>query len=102
MKSMSERQKRFADYYVETGNARRAAIRAGFTPNYACKLKKMPLVAEYIKTRLQAMDRERIASGDAILKYLTDVMEGKNGESDELRMSAAKLLDKRLQMLGAQ
>ena len=93
---MAERQRRFADYFLETGNARQSAIRAGYTPNYACKLRQSPSVSQYISERLHDMEDERIASAKEILKYLTAVMRGEEEKSDVSRMKAAELLGKRL------
>jgi len=96
-RGITERQKRFADYCVETGNARQAAIRAGFTPNYANKLRKMPAIRAYIDEQIKRMDDERIAGSAEVLRYLTGVMRGECGdESFAARMKAAELLGKRL------
>ncbi|HGF7841211.1 TPA: terminase small subunit, partial [Enterococcus hirae] len=32
---MTEKQKRFCDFYIETGNATQAAIKAGYSSKYA-------------------------------------------------------------------
>ena len=93
---MGERQRRFADYFLETGNARQSAIRAGYTPNYASKLRQTPAIAAYIQQRLDEMDDERIASAKEVLKYLTAVMRGTEQKGDVSRMKAAELLGKRL------
>ena len=35
MTKLTEKQKRFADYYIETGNATQAAVKAGYSKKYA-------------------------------------------------------------------
>ena len=49
---MTERQKRFADYYLETGNARKAAVMAGYSVNYAEHVRRQPGMKEYLAARL--------------------------------------------------
>lgn len=95
---MTERQKRFAEYYLETGNARQSALRAGYSPGYAEHVKRQKSVREYIEFRIGKMDRRRVASADEVLEFLTDVMRGK--ENDEkgvsLRMKAAEMISRRM------
>lgn len=96
---MTERQKRFAEYYIETGNARQAAIRAGYSQGYAEHVKRQKAVKEYLKERLGGMEEERVASANEILKFLTDVMRGAAGDDDKacsLRMKAAEMIAKRM------
>ena len=91
---MTERQKRFAEYYIETGNARQAAIMAGYTEGYAEHVKRQKAVREYLKERLGEMEEKRVASADEILTFLTDVMRGAAGDDDKvcgLRMKAAEM-----------
>lgn len=95
---MTERQKRFAEYYLETGNARQSALRAGYSPGYAEHVKRQKSVREYIEFRIGKMDRKRVASADEVLEFLTDVMRG--NENDEkgvsLRMKAAEMISRRM------
>jgi len=95
---MTERQKRFAEYYLESGNARRSAIKAGYSAGYAQHVKRQKGVREYIEMRIGSMDNSRVASADEVLAFLTDVMRGQ--EMDEkgvsLRMKAAEMIAKRM------
>ena len=95
---MTERQKRFAEYYLESGNARQSALKAGYSAGYAEHVKRQKGVKEYIDLRIGGMDKSRIASADEILEFLTAVMRGE--ESDEkgasLRMKAAEMICRRL------
>lgn len=81
---MTERQRRFADYYIETGTKAPSAIRAGYSKRSAHAIAdetlKNPEVAQYIETRLAQMDRDRIASAEEVLGYLTRVMRGDEPE----------------------
>lgn len=95
---MTERQKRFAEFYLETGNARQSAIRAGYSAGYAEHVKRQQGVKEYLEMRIDGMDRKRIASADEVLQFLTAVMRGdeKDEKGATLRMKAAEMISKRL------
>ena len=100
-RKLTQRQRRFADLYLELGNASEAAQQAGFKRSYAQGAKRQPAVQEYIRDRLQEAQNKNIASADEVLAFLTDVMRGVyDGEKPERnsspRMKAAELLGKRL------
>ena len=100
-RKLTQRQRRFADLYLELGNASEAAEQAGFKRSYAQGAKRQPAVQEYMKSRLQDAQDKNIASADEVLAFLTDVMRGVyDGEKPERnsspRMKAAELLGKRL------
>jgi phage terminase small subunit len=77
---LTEKQKRFADYYIETGNITESAVRAGYSENYAnaqgYKLLENVGIKSYIDGRLKEIDSEKIASQKEIMEYLTSVMRG--------------------------
>lgn len=98
---LTERQRRFADLYLELGNASEAAEQAGFKRSYAQGAKRQPAVQAYMQERLQEVRKRNIASADEVLEFLTEVMRGEiEGERPEKnsspRMRAAELLGKRL------
>ena len=98
---LTERQRRFADLYLELGNASEAAEQAGFKRSYAQGAKRQPAVQAYMQERLQEVRKRNIASADEVLEFLTEVMRGEiDGERPEKnsspRMRAAELLGKRL------
>ena len=98
---LTERQRRFADLYLELGNASEAAVQAGFKRSYAQGAKRQPAVRAYMQDRLQEVRARNIASADEVLEFLTEVMLGEiEGERPEKnsspRMKAAELLGKRL------
>jgi phage terminase small subunit len=77
---LTEKQKRFADYYIETGNGAESAIRAGYSEATARQIAAenltKPYIKSYIEEQLSLKDNQRIASQDEILQYLTSVMRG--------------------------
>ena len=98
---LTERQRRFADLYLELGNASEAAEQAGFKRSYAQGDKRQPAVQAYMQQRLQDVRQRHIASADEVLEFLTEVMRGEiDGERPEKnsspRMKAAELLGRRL------
>lgn len=99
---LTERQKRFADYYLELGNAVRAAEKAGYSPRSAATVKRQPAVKAYLDARLAQMDQARVASADEVLEYLTNVLRGEAGGGGQSAMKAAELLGKRLGLFAEQ
>ena len=98
---LTDRQRRFADLYLELGNASEAAVQAGFKRSYAQGAKRQPAVRAYMQDRLQEVRARNIASADEVLEFLTEVMRGEiEGERPEKnsspRMKAAELLGRRL------
>lgn len=103
---LTEKQKAFCDYYLESGNATEAYKRAGYK-NYksagveASKTLKNPKVSQYIDERLKQIESARIAKPEEILQYLTSVMRGEEKDQFGLdaplneRTKAAELLGKR-------
>ncbi|WP_338630697.1 terminase small subunit [Clostridium baratii] len=103
---LTPKQKAFADYYIELGNATEAARRAGYRkPNVqgSQNLEKLS-IKSYIDGRIQALDEKRIAKGDEVLEYLTKVMRGEEKDQFGLdaslqdRTRAAELLGKRYRL----
>ncbi|WP_314339096.1 terminase small subunit [Leptotrichia wadei] len=81
---LTEKQKRFADYYIETGNITEAAIKAGYSKKTARVIGQenlqKPAIKSYIDEKLEAMQDERTASDKEVLEFLTKSM---RGELDE-------------------
>lgn len=82
---LTEKQKRFADYYIETGNATQAAIKAGYSQRTArfigAENLTKPNIKSYIEQRLKELEDERIADATEVLQYLTSVMRGEITET---------------------
>ena len=100
MAKLTEKQKRFCDYYIETTNATEAAKRAGYSEKtaYAIGVENLrkPQIEEYIRTRLDQMDKERVASAEEVLAYLTSVLRGEETEQvlKGVGEGAQRLVDK--------
>lgn len=81
MAKMTVKQKRFCDEYLIDLNATQAAIRSGYSKNYAntnaSKLLQITTIKEYIAERMAEKESELIADQDEVLKYLTAVLRGK-------------------------
>ena len=101
--NLTEKQKRFIDYYIETGNATESCRRAGYKGNNLDRVghENLRKLEKYIKPKIEAKDRERIASQDEVLEFLTRVI--RNQELDQFgldaslkdRIESAKLLGQR-------
>lgn len=100
---LTEKQKRFIDYYIETGNATEACRRAGYKGDNLNKVgsENLTKLGDFIRERLESKQNDRIASQDEVLEYLTAVMRGE--EKDQFgfdaslqdRTKCAELLGKR-------
>ena len=84
MAKLTEKQKRFADYYIELGNATQAAIKAGYSSKYAntnaSKLLQNTTIKSYIDERLSQLASERIVSAEEVLEFLSSVMRNEQKE----------------------
>lgn len=81
---MNERQKRFVDFYIKTGNASEAARSAGYSKRTAGiigdeNLKK-PYIRKEIDARLKEMASRRVADAQEVLEHLTAVVRGEMTE----------------------
>ena len=77
---LTEKQKRFADYYIETGNITEAAVKAGYSKKTARVIGQenllKPAIKGYIDEKLEAMQDERTSSAKEVLEFLTKSMRG--------------------------
>ena len=93
-KELTIRQQRFADLYIETGNATQSYIDAGYKATKrevaeanARKLLANYSVQEYIEDRMEKLQQSTIASQEEVLQYLTRVMRGE--EKDQFGLDAS-------------
>lgn len=99
-KKLTAKQQRFCDEYLIDLNATQAAIRAGYSKKTAYSIGvenlKKPELKKYIEDRMAEKDKELIATGDEVLKYLTSVMRGKSTSSVLARdeMGADRVIEK--------
>ena len=97
---LTPKQRAFADYYIEIGNATEAARRAGYKGKNLNRIASENLSKLDIK---QYID-ERLAKGEEVLQYLTRVMRGEEKDQFGLdaslqdRTKAAELLGKRYRL----
>lgn len=100
---LTEKQKRFIDYYIETANATESAKRAGYSEKTAKNIgaENLTKLNFFIQKKLQEKENNRIASQDEVLEYLTKVMRGELKDQFGLdaslqdRTKCAELLGKR-------
>lgn len=100
---LTEKQRRFVDYYVETGNASEAARRAGYSEKYinanAPKLLQNTAIKAAINARLKELEDKRIAKADEVLEFLTATLRGDTKEervvveSTSLGKSKARIIE---------
>ena len=120
MKSLTLKQKQFADEYIRTGNAYQSAINVGYSEKYAKarshKMLENVGINQYIDDNLEIIQKESIAEADEIMRYLTRVLRAEEKEeilvyvgdgmqeiqtiqpSTKDRIKAAELLGKRYRM----
>ena len=100
---LTPKQKAFADYYLECGNATEAAKRAGYKQPHvqgSQNLGKLS-ISQYIAERQKQIEDERIADISEVLKFFTSVMRGEIKDQFDFeasladRLSAGKELMKR-------
>lgn len=80
MSKLNDRQKAFADYYIESLNAFESAIRAGYSENYA-KSRSYELlenvgIKNYIEERMKEIESDRIAKAEEVLVFLSASLRG--------------------------
>ncbi len=100
---LTEKQKRFIDYYIETANATESARKAGYSEKTAKNIgaENLTKLNFFIQKRLEEKEEQRIASQDEVLQYLTRVMRGEEKDQFGLdaslqdRTKCAELLGKR-------
>lgn len=100
---LTEKQKRFIDYYIETGNASKASEMAGYKGKNLNTIgaQNLAKLSKFIKVKLGEKESTRIASQDEVLQYLTKVMRGEEKDQFGLdaslqdRTKCAELLGKR-------
>lgn len=100
---LTEKQKRFIDYYIETGNATEASRLAKYKGKNLNNVgsENLAKLGRFIKWKMQSKNNERIASQDEILEFLTRVIRGEEKDQFDLdaslqdRIKSVELLGKR-------
>ena len=77
---LTVRQKAFADYSIESGNATQAAIKAGYSEKTATEMGaenlRKPHIKAYIDERLTELESDSIATSRELMERLTSILRG--------------------------
>ena len=103
---LTEKQKRFVDYFIETGNQTDAAKKAGYSEKTARVMGQenmlKPAVKAAIDKRLKEMDEKRTAKADEVMHLLTSAARGEMEEEVVVTegcgegMSKARIVKKKI------
>jgi phage terminase small subunit len=99
MSELNIKQKKFADYYIETGNATASYLRAGYEAEgnaaevNASRLLRNAKVLEYIKERNEQLDVEFIADITETKRFWTTVLRNENSDMKD-RLKASEYIAK--------
>ena len=82
---LTEKQKRFADEYIQSGNATQSAIKAGYSQKYAntnvSKLLQNTTIKSYIDERMEMIASNRIMTAKEAVELLTGIGRGEVKET---------------------
>nr|DAG64256.1 MAG TPA: Terminase small subunit [Bacteriophage sp.] len=94
---LNTRQKKFAEYYVQSGNAAESAVKAGYSAKYAntnaSKLLQNTTIANYIKELSEKLKDERIMTAKDRQVLLSDIARDDENEPND-RIKAVDTLNK--------
>ncbi|MDM0453913.1 terminase small subunit [Clostridium perfringens] len=103
---LTPKQKAFAEYYIETGNATESARKAGYKGKNLNRIASENLskldIKNYIDEKMKELENKRIAKAEEVLEYLTRVLRGEETEQVVVTenigdfMSEAKVVDKEI------
>lgn len=83
-RGLTERQKRFVDFYIETGNATESARKAGYSEKTAPWIAQQNLqkltIQTAIQSRLKEIESSRVANAKEVMQFLTSAMRGETEE----------------------
>lgn len=95
--NLNPRQKKFAEYYAQSGNAADSAVKAGYSKKYAntnaTKLLQNTTISEYIKELSEKAKDERILSAKDRQIMLSDIARNTSNEVSD-RIKAVDTLNK--------
>lgn len=94
---LNARQKKFAEYYAQSGNAAEGAVKAGYSAKYAntnaSKLLQNTTIANYIKELSEKLKDERIMTAKDRQVLLSDIARDDENEPND-RIKAVDTLNK--------
>lgn len=81
---LTNKQQKFADEYIRTGNATKSALEAGYSLKTAQRMGSenlsKPLIKSYINSVMEKLESAKIATAKETLEYLSSVMRGEQTE----------------------
>lgn len=90
---LTPKQKKFCDYYIQTGNATEACRKAGYKGDNLNRIATENLsklvIKQYLEKRMSEMDSKRIATAEEVLEILTRVVRGEEKDQFGLEVSIA-------------
>lgn len=94
---LNTRQKKFAEYYAQSGNAAESAVKAGYSAKYAntnaSKLLQNTTIANYIRELSEKLKDERIMTAKDRQVLLSDIARDDENEPND-RIKAVDTLNK--------
>lgn len=95
MAKLSERQRKFCEYYASSGNATEAAKLAGYSEKTATEtgyenLRK-PHIQKYLKSLTQSKVDNRIADAKERQQFLTSMMRGEIIDGDDFAKNSDRI-----------
>lgn len=77
---LTPKQKKFCEYYIQSGNATDAARKAGYSEKSAEAIGienlRKPRISAYIAERIADQDKKLVADADEVLRFYSAVMRG--------------------------
>lgn len=91
--NLNPKQKAFADFYIETGNASEAARKAGYSQKNANvngpRLLAHAGIKEYINNRMAELESRRAMTADEVMLFYSAVVRGEVKDQFGLEVSVA-------------
>lgn len=95
---MTPKQRAFCDYYLASGNATEAAVKAGYSEKTAYSIGaenlRKPEIHQFICEHSKPQEDKRVATAQEVLEFYSSVMRDKE-EMTKDRLRAAENLGKR-------
>jgi len=97
MIKLTRKQQAFVDYYIETGNATKAAIKAGYSKKTARVMGQenllKPAIKKHIENRNKQIENERIADMKEVKEFWTSMVRNNKLEPKD-RLKASEYIAK--------
>lgn len=91
--ALTDKQERFCKEYLIDCNASAAYVRAGYSPKGANSLSARLMAKDSVRARIAGLMAEKdsalIATGDEVLRYLTQVLRGQGPDGEPMTEDVA-------------